>query len=183
MRATDILKEEHRIIERVIAVLESGALKLEEGKPVRPGLFIEATEFIKGFADGCHHQKEEGVLFQSMVAFGVPVEGGPIGVMLAEHEQGRTFTRNLYSAAQRLEAGDAAAIQDVVSNARGYAQLLRLHIMKEDQILFPLADRVLSPSEQDRVLNGFEHVEHEETGEGVHEKYLALAEKLSLEIG
>ena len=29
---------------------------------------------------------------------------------------------------------------------------------------------------------GFDHVEHEETGEGVHEKYLALAEKLDAEI-
>jgi len=183
VKATEVLMDEHRVIERVIAVLETGANKLEEGVPVRPRLFIEAAEFIKGFADGCHHQKEEGVLFQSMVAFGIPIEGGPIGVMLAEHEQGRAFARGLRSAAQRLEAGDAASVEDVITNARGYARLLRQHIMKEDQILFPLADRVLPPAEQDRVLEGFEHVEHAETGAGVHEKYLALAEKLGREIG
>jgi hemerythrin-like domain-containing protein len=68
-----------------------------------------------------------------------------------------------------------------VQNARGYAALLRQHIEKENFVLFPMADQVIPLSEHDHVLEGFEHVEHEETGEGVHEKYLALAEKLEKE--
>jgi hemerythrin-like domain-containing protein len=183
VRATDELMDEHRIIERVITVLEAGALKLENGQPVRPGLFIEAADFITGFADGCHHKKEEGVLFPAMVTCGVPIDGGPIGVMLAEHEQGRIYTRDLRSAAQRLEAGDKSAARGVITSARGYALLLRRHIAKEDNVLFPMADQLLPPLEQDLVADGFETVEHDETGEGVHEKYLALAEKLTLEIG
>lgn len=183
MIATDILMGEHRVIERMIANLEEGARHLESDRTIRPGFFIEAADFIKGFADGCHHKKEEGVLFQSMATYGVPVEGGPIGVMLAEHEQGRLFTRNLRHAAERLEAGDQSAKRDVITNARGYAMLLRQHIMKEDNILFPMANRVLPPAEQEQVAEGFEHIEHEETGEGIHEKYLALVEKLAEEVG
>jgi hemerythrin-like domain-containing protein len=182
MKATDELMSEHRVIERVIAVLEAGANRLEQNQEVRAGLFIEATYFIKGFADGCHHKKEEGVLFPSMIAHGLPSEGGPIGVMLAEHEQGRVITRQLRQAAESLEAGDATARAEVIKNARGYAGLLRQHIMKEDNILFPMAERVLPPDEQERVADGFENVEHEETGEGIHEKYLALASRLELEL-
>lgn len=182
MKATKILMEEHRVIENIIAVLEKAAHRLEANEAVRPGLFIEATDFIRGFADGYHHRKEEGVLFQSMAAYGIPVEGGPIGVMLAEHEQGRLFTGNLRHAAEQLEAGDATARQDVIANALGYATLLRQHIMKEDDVLFPLADRILPPEEQVRVAEGFDHVEHEETGEGIHEKYLALADRLAAEL-
>jgi hemerythrin-like domain-containing protein len=55
--------------------------------------------------------------------------------------------------------------------------------MKEDNILFPMAEQLLPASEQERVAQGFEHVEHEETGEGIHEKYLALAESLERELG
>jgi hemerythrin-like domain-containing protein len=181
MKATEILSSEHRVIERVITALESAANRLKAGQTVRPGFFVEATDFIKGFADGCHHRKEEGVLFSSMTRHGMPADGGPVGVMLAEHEQGRQFTRGLRAAALQLEAGDASARAAVVQNALGYAMLLRQHITKEDQILFPMADRVIPEDEHDGVLEGFEHVEHEETGAGVHEKYLALAEKLEQE--
>ncbi len=89
MEATEILMAEHRVIERMIASLEAGAARIDAGQSMRPGFFIEATDFIKGFADGCHHRKEEGVLFTAMVDNGLPLESGPIAVMLAEHEQGR----------------------------------------------------------------------------------------------
>jgi hemerythrin-like domain-containing protein len=182
MKATKVLSEEHRVIERVLNTLEAGAAKLEAGQAVRPEFFLSAADFIKGFADGCHHQKEEGVLFKRMESNGIPVQGGPLGVMLAEHEQGRQYTRALRAAALELQAGDAAASQKVVQNARGYVTLLRQHIYKEDNILFPMADRVIPAAQYDEVWEGFEQVEHEETGEGVHEKYLALAEALEKEI-
>jgi len=181
MQATDILMSEHRVIERVIASLESAAERLAAGQAVRPGFFLDAAAFIKGFADGCHHRKEEGVLFERMAAAGLPREVGPIAVMLAEHEQGRAFTRGMRAAAERLAAGDVAAAREVVANARGYAALLRQHIQKEDGILFPMAAQVIPAAQHAEVVEAFEHVEHEETGEGVHEKYLALAEALERE--
>ena len=80
-----------------------------------------------------------------------------------------------------MEAGDPAARAEVLRNARGYTALLRAHIQKEDQILFPMADQVIPRHAHAEVLDGFEHVEHDETGEGVHERYLALAEALERE--
>lgn len=184
MIATDILMSEHRVIERVIAALETAARKIEQGQPVRPGFFIDAADFIKGFADGCHHRKEEGVLFIAMSEAGVPVQGGPIGVMLSDHEQGRLFTRGMREAAQQLEQGTGGtAKESLLEHALGYANLLRMHIYKEDNILFPMANQVIPLDQQESVAEGFEKVEHEETGEGVHEKYLALAEKLEREMG
>ncbi|MEW6093358.1 MAG: hemerythrin domain-containing protein [Chloroflexota bacterium] len=180
MKATQILMEEHEVILRVIAALEKAAGRLESGQ-MRAGFFLDAAEFIKGFADGCHHKKEEGVLFVAMTAHGIPQQGGPIGVMLAEHEQGRAYTRGMKEAAEKLEAGDGSAGEAVIANARGYAALLRQHITKENNILFPMADRVISSTSQEKVAEDFERIEHEETGAGVHEKYEALAERLESE--
>jgi hemerythrin-like domain-containing protein len=183
MEATEILSSEHRVIERVLTSLEKAAMRLENGEPFRPGFFIQATDFIRGFADGCHHKKEEGVLFTSMREWGVPQVAGPVGMMMAEHEQGRAYTRTMRSAAERLEAGDSLSQIELVTAAQNYVSLLREHIYKEDNILFPLAQRVIPVAEQSKVLEGFENLEHEETGEGVHEKFLALAEALAHEAG
>lgn len=182
MKATEVLMEEHRIIERVLVSLERAAGELNEGRAVRPEFFTDAADFVKGFADGCHHRKEEGVLFEALVAAGLPREVGPVGTMLSEHEQGRVFTRGMRAAAERMAAGDYLARGELVRNALGYVGLLRQHIQKEDGILFPMADQMIPAPRQDAVWEGFEHVEHEETGEGVHEKYLALAEKLEREV-
>jgi hemerythrin-like domain-containing protein len=183
MEATEILMEEHRVIERVLTSLDTAIGRLARGESVRPGFFLDAADFIKGFADGCHHLKEEGVLFEAMVDAGMPRQTGPVAVMLTEHEQGRAYTRGMRAAAQKLEGGDQSARAQVAENALGYVTLLRQHIGKEDHVLFPMADQVIPRSKQAQVVEDFEHVEHEETGEGVHEKYLALAEALEREVG
>jgi hemerythrin-like domain-containing protein len=181
MQATDILMEEHRVIERVLTSLERAAVGLDRGEPVRPGFFIDAADFVKGFADGCHHKKEEGVLFTALVDAGLPQQTGPVAVMLSEHDQGRAFTRGMREAAERLAAGDVAARSEVVKNALGYVSLLRQHIGKEDQVLFPMAGQMIPQARQAGLVERFETIEHEETGEGVHEKYLALANALEAE--
>jgi hemerythrin-like domain-containing protein len=177
MRATEILMDEHQVILRVLDALEKAAAVIPTNK-VTPAFFLDAADFIKNFADGCHHAKEEGVLFKYMEAHGVTVQGGPIGVMLSDHEAGRQFTRQMKAAAEKWQAGDASAAAVVKTNAEGYISLLRAHIMKENNVLFPMADRVIPLDVQPEVEEKFEFVEHEETGDGVHEKYLALAEKM-----
>jgi hemerythrin-like domain-containing protein len=181
MQATDILMEEHRVIERVLTSLERAAMRLERGEAVRPGFFVDAAEFVKGFADGCHHKKEEGVLFTALVDAGLPQRQGPVAVMLAEHDQGRAFTRNMRSAAERMAAGETGARGEIVRNALGYVELLRQHIGKEDGILFPMAAEMIPAAQQAGLVDRFETIEHEETGAGVHEKYLALADALEQE--
>ena len=181
MRAITVLMDEHRVIERVLDALETAAGALERGQPVRPGFFLDAAEFIAGFADGCHHHKEEDVLFGAIVASGMPADQGPIPVMLMEHEQGRAFTRNIRAAAGRLAEGDAAAARQVVANAKGYVALLRDHIAKEDEVLFPMADQMLSADRHDAVLRDFARIEREDATAGAHERFLALAAMLERE--
>jgi len=175
MEATEILMEEHRVIERVLAALETAASRLRSGEEISPAIFLQAAEFIKGFADGCHHKKEEGVLFPAMEAAGVPGEGGPIGVMLAEHQEGRHLTSAMRAAAERLAAGDVDARAELGRSALSYVALLRQHIAKEDSVLFPMAEHVLQGSAQSEVSGAIERVEQEETGEGLHERFLELA--------
>jgi len=180
MKATNVLIDEHRVIERVLNSLETGANRLESGQAVDPEFFLAAVDFMRGFADGCHHRKEEGVLFNRIGEQGFPEQGCPLGVMLAEHALGRQYTIALNSAAQEMQASVPDASKRAIQSSRSYVALLRQHIYKEDNILFPMADDVIPAELHPQIWEDFERVEAEE--EGLHEKYLALAEELERQI-
>ena len=178
MSATNVLKDEHRGVERMLAIVEAAAARLDAGRDVPPDLFLNAVDFFRGFTDGCHHAKEEAKLFPALEQRGVPKVGGPIGMMLIEHEQGRAFVRALAEAAGRYARGDQSAAPVLIQNGRGYVALLRQHIMKEDNILFMLADRVLSEADQQQLVEDFEIIERDKTGPGEHERYHRMLDQL-----
>ncbi len=181
--ASDRLVQEHDLIERMIAVLNRAVEKLESGEAVPPELFFQVVDFIRNFADHTHHAKEEDVLFRLMEERGIPRDGGPVGVMLIEHDHGREFTRGLEEAARRLQNGDQNAIPDIISNARGYAQLLTEHIYKENNILYPMGNRVFTPEDQQWLEKEFERVDKEKIGEETIRKYHTMVEELEKQIG
>ena len=179
-KATEMLSDEHRVIERVLAVLETLTQT-----PVESAIenWKKALDFFSHFADQCHHFKEEQVLFPAMEDRGIPREGGPIGMMLMEHEEGRTYVRAMLAAIALVETKNEAAKEILVDKAKTYLRLLKEHIQKEDEILFKIADDVISPDEQKQLLRSFEEHEAKEIGEGVHEKYLKIVEELEAKTG
>lgn len=183
MKPTELLRQEHRVIERMLDCLQETADRAEAGKGFDSAAAEQMLEFFREFADRCHHGKEEGYLFPAMEAKGFPREGGPIGVMIYEHEQGRTLIRRMADALQAHSAGDASARSAFTQAAHAYCNLLRNHIDKEDQVLFVMADRAFREEDQARLAAAFEKVETEEIGAGVHEKYHRLAEELADRLG
>lgn len=174
---TQILVEEHTLILQALDALERKIAQVESGAPADPAYFQKAVEFLRTFADKCHHGKEEHLLFKTMVERGFPREAGPIAVMLHEHDVGRAFVRGIAEAAAS-PAPDDAAVRRMIENGRGFIQLLRAHIDKENTILFPMADNVLGPEDHAYLEKEFERFEAEETGAGVHEAMLKLLEEL-----
>jgi len=181
VKATDILMDEHRVIERVLDALETATRAVDRGIAVRPGFFVDAADFIAGFADGCHHRKEEGVLFGAMVAAGMPQDGGPIAVMLMEHEEGRRYTRGVRDGVKRWQEGDDEGRRILVSNAKGYVALLRDHIMKEDDVLFPMAAQMIAPAQEEEVLRDYARVTEAASCDLSTGRYVALAAQLEEE--
>jgi hemerythrin-like domain-containing protein len=183
MQATEILSSEHRVIERMIAGLSAAVDRLEAGEAVRPDFFLDAVRFIRNFADGHHHGKEEGALFEAMARNGMPMDDGPIGVMLSEHDRARELTSGLGNAVDRWIAGERGAADTVADYAREYGELLTQHMYKEDNILFPMAAQAILPQDQDRILDEFERIEREQAEKGSKASYVDLAQALCEEMG
>ncbi|HET7876812.1 MAG TPA: hemerythrin domain-containing protein [Methylomirabilota bacterium] len=151
MTPTEILREEHRVILRALDLVETAAGPLAAGGGPAEAWWTDAVRLLRGFADRNHHEKEEQLLFPALAQAGVPVEGGPVGVMLEEHVEGRALI-------QALESGAGPAR---VEAARRYVRLLREHIDKENGVLWPLAESVLDAEAQRALARQFEAVEAE----------------------
>ena len=144
----DELMNEHRVIEQVLSALEEAA-----DREVPISFYEGVADFVANFADGCHHDKEETLLFASLEKHGVPRGAGPIGVMLHEHEVGRSCMKRL---AVAISASDCAAARKAAGD---YTDLLRQHIQKEDNVLYPMAREILPADEIESLAHRFGEVE------------------------
>jgi hemerythrin-like domain-containing protein len=174
---TAILRKEHEAITRMLEAAEITAEKLERNEAVRAEWLDGMGEFFSVFLDSCHHGKEEEIFFPALAKKGMPVDGGPIGVMLHEHDEGRALAQRLRELAQAYGNGDQAAGTEWAATARQYTQLLREHILKENNVLFPMAEGMLSTTEEEELAARFEQMELEKMGKGTHERlHVRMAE-------
>lgn len=156
---TQVLMDEHQLILRMIALLEQNAAKTATGTYTNWQFYLDGIDFVRQYADRFHHAKEEDVLFEALVNNGMPREHSPVAAMLMEHEHGRIFIRNLEEAVQEALAGRDDHYQLIAYNAQGYASLLKDHIDKEDNILYPLAERVLPEAVRPGIISGYHRAE------------------------
>ncbi len=164
--ATQMLTLEHKNIIKVIDALKRECDAIEKGKSIDKEFFSKSIDFIKGYADHFHHAKEEDILFIELNKDDVKMHCNPTGQMLHEHDIGREFVMNLEKAVKENNS------KKVVENAVGYANLLEEHIMKEDKILYPMADEALSEKTQKEMLGKFNKIEKDSSKE--KDKYLAF---------
>lgn len=152
---TQALVDEHKLILRMIALLERNAPRTAEGDYTNWQFYLDGVDFIRNYADRFHHAKEEDVLFEALVTNGMPRANSPITAMLMEHDQGRAYVGAMETAAREALAGKARQETAIAENALAYAELLRGHIGKEDEILYPLAERVIPDTMRDGIIEGY----------------------------
>jgi hemerythrin-like domain-containing protein len=167
------LMNEHEAILSALQILERMAAPGEKFAPATQKDILDFIGFLKEFADKCHHGKEEGLLFPAMIGAGVPDRGGPVGVMVGEHEQGRQLIRD-------MEGSISAHLdrEKFTQAAREYITLLRDHIRKENMVLCPMAEKVLTQTQLETLYEGFEEHEEKVIGHGRHEELHAMLKNL-----
>ena len=155
MTATSNLEKDHIHILKLCDVME----KIISGGELNAAHLEKIISSIRNYADGLHHKKEEEFLFPLMSEKGFPMKGGPIAVMLNDHEAGRAYVRGMDSSLSAYKSGDSKARDAVFANMQGYVDLLRSHISKENNVLFRMADNAISSEEQKALLAEFEKVD------------------------
>jgi hemerythrin-like domain-containing protein len=178
MNAIEELKHEHEAVRLTLKILEKIAEKAERtGTLPDAGHLDQLFDFFATFVDRCHHGKEEELLFPALERVGISREGGPIGVMLAEHQNGRDLVMKMKALKHQLQNGDTKAISEFKTAADAYIRLLDYHIEKENNILFPMAQDHLSQGDLEELKTGFDTIETEKIGAGKHEAFHKMIEE------
>jgi hemerythrin-like domain-containing protein len=174
----EMLMEEHRNIEKVLAALSRFAAGTAgEGEADRETVAMFA-EFFRSYADACHHGKEEDLLFVEMTRAGMPADGGPIAIMLQEHKMGRELVGELAA----IGRGSGPLTQDELADFRrasgDFVDLLSEHIKKEDGALYPMAEQILPEAVFEDLQSKFNDFEQNRVGDKMHEHMSSLAGSL-----
>lgn len=177
MDAIDTLMSEHRLIEKVLTALGAFGQDAVRGTADDRAELSRFVTFFREFADNCHHGKEEGILFSTMIEHGFSAQGGPIAVMLHEHDQGRALIRTMAAHAEQAEPWSQADRSSIAHTTSAYGTLLRAHIFKEDTILYPMAEARLPKSALEEIA---QRCANYETDHGAHKhcEFQSLGEEL-----
>ena len=171
---TDLLMKDHETTERV---LEATARAFDvPGGPAR-AVIADAVEYFTRYVDQCHNKKEENHLFPLIERLGIPRHGGPLAVMLQEHDDSRRLLASLAALGRAFAAGEDASAEELRATFNQYAELLKNHFWKENDILYPMAMRVMGPADSASVVAGIEEVESA-AGPDTRAVYYAIAERI-----
>jgi DUF438 domain-containing protein len=171
----ELLMDDHQTADKAFAAMEK-AFATPEGPSAE--MVRQMLEFFSVYVDRVHNMKEEQHLFPLIESLGVPRQGGPLAVMLAEHEQSRTLLAQWKPLAEAVAAGDRSKLDALHAVFLEYSSLLKNHFWKENDILYPIALRVMRPQDGVAVVAGIESVEAA-MGPDTRARYYRIAESLA----
>ncbi|KAF0128321.1 MAG: hemerythrin hhe cation binding domain protein [Bacteroidetes bacterium] len=173
--ATQNLENDHVQILRLIEVME----RITQSDNPNVEHMETLVKVIREFADGLHHAKEEQFLFPLMVQKGFSNETGPVAVMLHDHVEGRNFVKGMAEKISLYKQGETTALKAIYKNMLGYADLLKNHIGKENNVLFRMADNAFTTAEQQSLLLDFTKVENERENGQSKNDYVLMIDNLA----
>ncbi len=172
-RWDELLKRDHEVTEQVFAAMEAKFSTADGPAPALVGLLVDYLHYV----DQCHNKKEELHLFPRLERKGMPRHGGPLAVMLQEHERAREILSRLVPLATTYTTGDRRKLSELGAAFGEYASLCKDHFWKENDILYPMALRMLGDAEAADVVEGIEEVEAS-LGAGTRARYYRIADEI-----
>lgn len=177
MKPRGPLMIEHRLIEKMIGIIETEASEYKEGtKEINPAFIRAAVDFIRTYADRTHHGKEEDILFTTLSKKPMSDEHkAMMGELVKEHVYGRSVVGELVQATEAYTQGKKESMQTILTKLDELVAFYPKHIAKEDDVFFPQTESYLTSEEQQAMLDEFWEFDRKM----IHEKYEAVVKGLT----
>jgi hemerythrin-like domain-containing protein len=154
-RAIRILRDEHRSIASVLHGLQELAHLAADGS-VRPdfSVFRAMIYYIDTFPERLHHPKVDAVLFPRVEARS-PAAASLLKKLREDHACGAELIRELERAVTAFEIAWPQGASQFASAVKKYADFHWDHMRKEEQVLMPVAEAVLTEQDWKEVGDAF----------------------------
>ena len=159
---------EHRLIERMITLLDEHVKTVPKSTLIDLTLIDKGVDFLRSYADRCHHGKEEDILFRALEQKKLKADEQRIfNELIEEHAIARATVKSIAAAREKALTGDGAAYDEIALLVGKIGRLYPAHIEKEDKHFFlPVMD-CFSKEEQAAMLSQFDEFDRQL----IHEKY------------
>jgi hemerythrin-like domain-containing protein len=179
VRPTDTLAKEHALVILATKAAEQEVRYMRDTSEYRPEVIDELVDFFQYFTEGCHDPKEENLLFARMRARGLPGDTGILAEFYREHQEFHTRLRDIEHWLRTMKKTGTGEVPELAVRLDGYLKLMRAHVAREEELLFPMADELLTAEDQEELARGFDSIESEEMAVGVRQRYSELAQLLA----
>jgi len=179
-RPTETLQKEHKVCSTMLGAMEREIGRVEGGDVFDGEDFQLLVDFFEYYMEECHEPKEAQLLFNKMTERGVSDEGGLVAEMAGEHDELGARLKEAESYLPKAREGDAKARAAFFTDLKSYITGMRRHMKVEDEVLFPMVEHVLTQRELEELARAFESMESQAIADGVHDKYVDLARRLSI---
>jgi len=162
------LMREHRLIERMVKIINNLQLEINEKKVTDSNYIEDVVDFFKTYADRCHHGKEEDILFKKLSTKNLKKQHQTImNELIEEHAYARKTVNKLKETNTKYRQGNKKAIMEINDLLKELSTLYPKHIQKEDKHFFYSCMNYFSKSELDSMLDDFREFDRKM----IHEKY------------
>jgi len=177
----EVLRIEHRAILRMLDVTRELAHLLEAGADVPPDMLDAVAEFMRVFGDE-HLRKEEEYLFPSLSKRGASLDGMAIESLQRDHDRSRLLLEKMSAAAAAYREHRPKADRNWGRFATEYAAVLRRHIGKDEEVVYPAAEQLLSAQQQHDLSESLRRRAEESLPAGGSQHFSAMAESLAADL-
>ncbi|MBU2643086.1 hemerythrin domain-containing protein [bacterium] len=181
MSALELLKKEHKLIQRYLDNMSVAQDLLIERETVPPTVIKGAIRFAKDFMNKTHHFKEEYVLFLKLAE----KKGGELDPQIVslrdQHERSRGLVSKIKEALSGYEKGDEVSFSAMAEQMGYYVSLEKSHLHREDHVFYPLAEKLFSAEEMAAFDVEFAKID-EKQGKGSFQKGVEMVEAIEADM-
>jgi len=180
MTPTENLIKEHEEINELLDIMSKIALKIKSKDVFYPTDVEEIIDYLIIIIDKSHHGKEDEVFYPELISSGIPKETAPLSIINYEHTLAKRYLKDISSCVVNCKIGNDFSGELLADSLTNYVVVIKNHIQREEEIIFPIANEVLSSEKQNEITQRFEDIEQKNISHGFFDHFNKLLKKLKV---